>query len=64
MSSFHGVICRYFCEVDVCKYRPNWYSTRVPGNLLSYAPSQYSLLAFTVHSTTEIDISLYQPSTR
>ena len=55
---------RYFLDVDVCKYRPDWYSMRAPGSFPSYAPRQYSLLAFTVTSTTEVDISLYQSSSR
>jgi len=57
-------VCRYFCEVDVCKYRPNWYSARMEGRLLPYASSQYTLLTFEAPSTVEVDISLYQPSLR
>lgn len=57
-------VSRYFCEVDVCKYRPNWYSARMEGRLLPYATRQYTLLTFEAPSTVEVDISLYQPSLR
>lgn len=56
--------CSYFCEVDVCKHRPNWFSARMEGHLPAFAPSRYSLLAFDVTETTEMDISIYQPSWR
>jgi calpain-15 len=55
---------KYFCEVDVCKYRPNWHSVRSEGKLLPYAARQIKTLAFDVHTTTEVDISIYQPSSR
>ena len=57
-------VLRYFCEVDVCKHRPDWFSTRMEGQLPAFAPSCYKLLAFDVAITTEIDISIYQPSWR
>jgi hypothetical protein len=34
------------------------------GRLPAFAPSRYSLLAFDVAITTEVDISIYQPSWR
>ena len=48
----------------MCKYRPGWYSTRMEGVLYPYARSHYKLLAFEVTQTTEVDISIYQPSLR
>ena len=57
-------VSRYFCEVDVCKYRAAWCSTRMEGELLSYAANQQKILAFTLNNTTEIDISIYQRSNR
>ncbi len=48
----------------MCKYRPNWYSARMDGDLPPYAPNQQRLLAFEVTTTTEVDISAYQPSLR
>ena len=47
--------CRYFCEVDVCKYRPNWHSVRSDGKLFPYAAHRVKTLAFEVHTTTEVD---------
>jgi calpain-15 len=55
---------QYFCEVDVCKYRPNWHSLRSEGMLLPFAAPQVETLAFQVDTTTEVDISIYQPSSR
>ena len=40
------------------------FPTRMPGHLLPYASTSQQTLTFTVGSTTEINISVYQPSTR
>ena len=48
----------------MCKYRPHWHSLRSEGKLLPYAARQIKTLAFEVHTTTEVDISIYQPSDR
>ena len=55
---------RYFCEVDVCKYRPGWCSGRTQGQLLPSAAGHMSLLSFSLYTSTEVDISLYQTSSR
>lgn len=59
-----STICSYFCEVDVCKHRPDWFTTRMKGQLPACALSRYNVLAFDVTVTTEVDISIYQPSWR
>ena len=50
--------------MNVCKYRPNWHSVRSEGKLHPFAASRIKTLAFEVHSTTEVDISIYQPTSR
>lgn len=59
-----SVFCRYFTEVSVCRYYPNWYSVRSEGKLHPFAASQMRTLAFQVHSATEVDISIQQPTSK
>eukprot|EP00731_Ephydatia_muelleri_P030746 Em0022g260a len=53
---------RYFNEVAVCKYRPEWESTRMKGQLYPFARPHLNLLAFEVLETSELDVSIYQPT--
>ena len=55
---------RYFSDIDVCRYRPNWFEERVQGELLSYIPSKMNVMAVEILETCEVDICLYQPTNR
>ena len=48
----------------MCRYYPNWYSFRSEGTFHPFAASQIRTLAFQVHSATEVDISIQQPTSR
>lgn len=61
---FHFLFIRYFSQVDVCHYHPDWHSIRVCGRLPPYAPSHLQVLTFEIFAPTEISLCLYQPSYR
>ena len=55
---------RYFREVDVCRYQPNWHCERVKTVLHPYAPARLRLIAFQTYVPTQVDVCAYQPSYR
>ena len=55
---------RYFQEVDVCRYQPNWHCERVKTVLHPYAPARLRLIAFQTYLPTQVDVCVYQPSYR
>ena len=59
-----NLLHRYFYQVAVCKYRPEWESTRMRGQLYPFARPCLNLLAFEVLETSEIDVSVYQSTVR
>lgn len=48
----------------MCKYRPNWHVVRSEGKIYSFATSQIRTLALDVCSTTEVEICMYQSTSR
>lgn len=57
-------VFRYFSDIDVCRYRPNWFEERVQGELVPYVPNKMKVMAVEILETCEVDICMYQPTNR
>lgn len=55
-------VYRYFYRIVVCKYRPHWYCESIQGQLMPL--EQLHCMSLEVVTPTEVDICLYQTSTR
>jgi calpain-15 len=53
---------RYFYRIVVCKYRPDWLCESIQGSLLP--PGKLKVMSLEILTPTEVDICLYQNSTR
>lgn len=55
-------VYRYFYRIVVCKYRPHWFCESIQGQLVPLGNLQS--MSLEVKTPTEVDICLYQNSTR
>ena len=67
-SFFNHVIAlffsRYFDCVDVCKIRDDWTEARVASVLPPFAGGPNEVVSITVFSPTELDLCVYQKTSR
>ncbi|XP_013069901.2 calpain-D-like [Biomphalaria glabrata] len=67
----HGVfwmefsdLMRYFDSIDVCKIRPGWEERRIQGAFPINGTSPLKLIKLSIFHTTEVELGLFQESSR